>query len=297
MLSRKQLLALVVLTLMWGVNWPVMKLSLRELSPLYFRAFTMTLGAAWLYVFFRARGVRMQPEPHEWGTVAKLALPNMLGWHALSIFGVQELSSGRAAVLGFTMPVWTVLLGAAFFGQRLSRRTLAATVLVLAAIGLLLAHELRHLAGRPLGVVWMELAALSWALGTLMMRRAHVTLPTEALVVWMMLLTSATLWLLAALFEPWPSWSFSLPMWVSLAYGVLINYGLAQVIWFGLARDLPPATSAMSVMAIPLIGTLSATVIVGEWPYWQDGVAVALVMAAIAAVLLPARTASPSRAA
>ena len=135
----------------------------------------------------------------------------------------------------------------------------------------------------------MGLAALSWAIGTLMMRRLTITLPTEALAVWMMLLTSVCLWVLALVAEPVPSFQFSPAMWGSLVYGVFINYGFAQIIWFGLARNLPPATSAMSVMAIPLIGTLSATIVVGEVPHWQDYVAVVLVMSAIAAVLLPAR--------
>ena len=289
MLTRKQLLALIALTLMWGVNWPMMKLSLRELSPLYFRAITMTLGASWLWLFFRARGVRMLPHGTEWKTVVTLALPNMLGWHTISIFGVKELSSGRAAILGFTMPIWTVLLGALFLGQKLTLRVAWATLAVAAAIALLMAHELHNLTGRPLGVLWMELAALSWAIGTLMMRRLTITLPTEALAVWMMLLTSVCLWVLALVTEPVPSFQFSPAMWGSLVYGVFINYGFAQIIWFGLARNLPPATSAMSVMAIPLIGTLSATIVVGEVPHWQDYVAVVLVMSAIAAVLLPAR--------
>ena len=289
MLTRKQLLALIALTLMWGVNWPMMKLSLRELSPLYFRAITMTLGASWLWLFFRARGVRMLPHGTEWKTVVTLALPNMLGWHTISIFGVKELSSGRAAILGFTMPIWTVLLGALFLGQKLTLRVAWATLAVAAAIALLMAHELHNLTGRPLGVLWMELAALSWAIGTLMMRRLTITLPTEALAVWMMLLTSVCLWVLALVAEPVPSFQFSPAMWGSLVYGVFINYGFAQIIWFGLARNLPPATSVMSVMAIPLIGTLSATIVVGEVPHWQDYVAVVLVMSAIAAVLLPAR--------
>jgi drug/metabolite transporter (DMT)-like permease len=288
-LTRKQLLALIALTLMWGVNWPMMKLSLRELSPLYFRAITMTLGASWLWLFFKMRGVRMLPQGTEWKTVAMLALPNMLGWHTISIFGVKELSSGRAAILGFTMPIWTVLLGALFLGQKLTLRVAWATLAVAAAIALLMAHELHNLTGRPLGVLWMELAALSWAIGTLMMRRLTITLPTEALAVWMMLLTSVCLWLLALVAEPVPSFQFSPAMWGSLVYGVFINYGFAQIIWFGLARNLPPSTSAMSVMAIPLIGTLSATIVVGEVPHWQDYVAVVLVMSAIAAVLLPAR--------
>lgn len=288
MLTRRQLWALVALTLMWGVNWPMMKFSLRELSPLYFRALTMTGGALWLWLFFRARGVRLWPRADEWRSVVVLGLPNILGWHTLTILGVRELASGRAAVLGFTMPIWTVLLGVVFFGEKLTRRVALASVAALSAIALLLADELVSLSGRPVGILWMEGAALSWALGTLMMRRATLTLPVEALTVWMMGLGSLALWGIAFTFEPWPVWHFSLPMWLSLAYGILINYGFAQIIWFGLARHLPPATSAMSIMAVPLIGTLSAPLIVGEHPGWPDLLAVAFVMAAIAAVLLPA---------
>jgi drug/metabolite transporter (DMT)-like permease len=122
------------------------------------------------------------------------------------------------------------------------------------------------------------------------MRRAHLTLPVETLTVWMLILTSACLCVIALASEPWPSWQFSAGMWASLAYGAFINYGFAQTIWSGLARHLPPATSAMSVMAIPLVGTLSATVIVGEWPQWQDYLAIVFVLTAIAAVLLPPRS-------
>ena len=82
---------------------------------------------------------------------------------------------------------------------------------------------------------------------------------------------------------------------IRVSAAVIIDDVLGLRAWLrarraGLARNLPPATSAMSIMAIPLIGTLSATVIVGEWPHWQDFVAIGFVMAAIAAVLLPPRT-------
>jgi len=130
----------------------------------------------------------------------------------------------------------------------------------------------------------------------LLMRRAHLTIPMETLTVWMLILASVCLWLFAAALAPWPAWQFSAPMWGSLAYGALINYGFAQIIWFGLARHLPPATSAMSIMAIPLIGTASATLIVGEVPGWQDAAAMLCVMAAIAAVLLPSRSKSTTTA-
>jgi drug/metabolite transporter (DMT)-like permease len=184
-------------------------------------------------------------------------------------------------------------LGALFFGQALTRRSVVAALAVVATVALLLADEWQAISGSPLGVMVMLAAAMSWAIGTLMMRRAHLTLQVEALTVWMMILTSATLWVLAVSAEPFPSFQFSTPMWLSLAYGVVFNYGFAQIIWFSMARHLPPVTSAMSLMTVPLIGTASATLIVGEWPSWLDGVAVLCVMVAIAAVLMPARTAAP----
>jgi len=250
----------------------------------------MLLGAAWLFVYVAAKGERMRPVGREWLAIATLGLPNVLGWHTLSIFGVQELASGRAAILGFTMPIFTVLIGAAFFGERLTPRVRLAVVCVSIAIALLLWHELQRLTGRPAGVAWMLGAAISWALGTLMFRRAHLTLSPLVVTVWMLLLGSVVLWALALSLEPLPDpTDFSPMMWISLAYGVLINYGFAQLIWFGMARDLPPATSAMSVMAIPLVGTISATAIVGEVPNWQDWLAMGFVMVAIASVLWPPR--------
>lgn len=290
MISPRQLWALVALTLMWGLNWPMMKFSLRELSPLYLRALTMTGGALWLYAYYRARGFRLLPQGSEWRSVITLGLPNMLGWHTVSILGVKELASGRAAILGFTMPVWTVLISVLFLGETLTRRVAFAAVAVLMAIALLTSSEFIALSGRPRGIAWMEVGAVLWAVGTLMMRRAILTLPMETLTVWMMALSSLCLWGMALALEPWPAWEFSAAMWGSLVYGALINYGFGQIIWFGLARNLPPATSAMSIMAIPLVGTLSATFIVGEWPHWQDFVAIGFVMAAIAAVLLPPRS-------
>ena len=291
MITRKQFWALIALTLMWGVNWPMMKYSLRGMSPLYFRAFTMTWGGIWLFAFYYFKGIRMLPRKDEWGSIIKLGIPNVLGWHTAAILGVKELASGRAAILGFTMPIWTVLISTLFLGERLTRRVLVAMISVVIAIGLLLSHELIALSGRPVGIAWMELAAVSWAIGTILMRRTTATLPMEALTVWMLIFSSACLWFMAWVLEPAPSWDYSLPLWGSFIYGIFINYGFAQIIWFGMARQLPPATSAMSVMAVPLVGTLSATLIVGEMPHWEDYIAIFCVMIAIAAVLLPTQSA------
>ncbi len=286
MIRGAALAGLIGLTLAWGLNWPIMKFSLRELSPLYFRAATMSGGALLLAAWFSARGHDMRLPRESWLPVAALALPNVLGWHLFSILGVQELASGRAAILGFTMPIWTALLAVLFFGETLTRRVAVGAASAAAAIALLVAHEFASLAGRPLGIVWMQIAALSWAMGTILMRRTKLALSTQAITVWMMLLSSAGFWLVAPVFEPWPRWQFSAPMWLALAWGVAINYGIAQVVWFGLARTLPPTASAFSIMAVPLVGTVSAIVLLGEVPRWQDWAAALFVILAISSALL-----------
>ena len=289
-ISRQQLIGLVGITLMWGINWPMMKIALREVSPMYFRGVTMGLGAVWLLFYFRFQGLRLWPQTlREWRDIVLLGIPNMFLWHALSILGVMSLPSGRASILGFTMPVWTVVIGVMFMGAQFTPRIIAAVIATLAAIGLLISHEFTALQGQPMGILWMELGALSWAIGTLWMRRISFTMPVQSLTVWMMLISSPLILLVAAGTETWPTWELSPLAWGSLAYAVLINYGFAQIIWFGMARDLPPATSAMSIMAVPVVGTLSASLLIGELPHWQDYAAMVCVVLAIAAVLLPKR--------
>ena len=289
-ISRQQLIGLVGITLMWGINWPMMKIALREVSPMYFRGVTMGLGAVWLLFYFRFQGLRLWPQTRrEWRDIVLLGIPNMFLWHALSILGVMSLPSGRASILGFTMPVWTGVIGVMFMGAKFTPRIIAAVIATLAAIGLLISHEFTALQGQPMGILWMELGALSWAIGTLWMRRISFTMPVQSLTVWMMLISSPMILLVGASTETWTTWELSPLAWGSLAYAVLINYGFAQIIWFGMARDLPPATSAMSIMAVPVVGTLSASLLIGELPHWQDYAAMVCVVLAIAAVLLPKR--------
>jgi drug/metabolite transporter (DMT)-like permease len=251
----------------------------------------MGLASLWLLVYFKHKGMRIWPASFtEWRDICILGLPNIFLWHSLSILGIVSLPSGRASILGFMFPVWTVVLGVLFMGEALTRRVLLAVVAALSGIGLLVWHELTALQGQPMGIVWMELGAISWAVGTLWMRRIPFTMPVQTLTVWMMLLSSPFILLWSSGTEVWPAWQFTPAVWGSLFYAVFINYGFAQIIWFGMARDLPPATSAMSIMAVPVTGTLFATFMVGEWPHWQDYVAMVCVVTAIAAVLLPAKT-------
>jgi drug/metabolite transporter (DMT)-like permease len=288
-LSRQQLVLLVLLTLVWGLNWPIMKLGVTGFPPLTFRTLCMVIGLPVLGAVLLWRRVPFRVERAHWRELAVLTVFNMLFWHTLSILAVQSLSSGRAAILGYTMPVFSALVGAAWFGQRLPGRAWGGVAAAALGVALLLWHELTQLSGRPLGVSMMLVAAATWAVGTQLMSRTRIPHPTLALSFWMTLFT--TLWMtgLAVVFErsawAWPP--------VSVQWAILYNavgvYAFAQLVWLSLARDLPPIASTLSVMFIPVLGVFSGAWWLGEALHWQDWAAVALVMVAIASVLAPSR--------
>lgn len=289
--SARQLALLVGLTLVWGLNWPIMKFGVTHFAPLSFRSLSMWLGLPVLYVAVRMMKVPLRIERAHWGELASLTFTNMIVWHVLAIISVQALSSGRAAILGYTMPVFSALWGVALFGQRLSARQLAGVAAAAIGVALLLWHELGRMAGKPWAAGGMLVSAAIWALGTQQLRRTRMPVPTLAIVFWMTVITTLVMTVLATVFER-DRWQMPIaPVWAAIVFNALMIFGFAQPVWLYLARALPPVASTLSVMMIPVLGTLSGAWWLGEKLHWQDFAAIVLMLAAIASVLWPSRAA------
>ncbi len=292
-LSRQQLVILVLLTLAWGLNWPVMKLGVTAYPPLTFRALSIWLGLPVLTVGLVVLKVPFRIARKDWGQLLWLAATNMFVWHACIILAVRTLSSGRAAILGYTMPIFSAVIGAALFGAALSRRGWLGVSAAALGVLLLLWHEFTQLAGRPVGVALALVAAATWALGTQLLRRTKMEAPTLAISFWMTALTGGVMTVLAIAFER-ADWRMpnAEASW-AIGYNAVLIFGFAHAAWFWLARGLPPIASTLSVMFIPVLGVFSGALWLGEVLHWQDWAAVALMVVAIASVLWP--TAPPKQ--
>lgn len=291
-LSRKDWILLGLLTLCWGVNWPIMKMGVRNFPPLSFRTLSMLGGLPIIWMAARMQGASLAIPKGRALQVVRLAIPNMLVWHMFMILGVKMLSSGRAAILGYTMPVWAVLSGLLFFGDRPSRSAWIGIVFALSGALLLLSSEFATLAGNPMGSVLVLLAAAGWGYGTVALKRSGITMPTISLTFWMLAFTAAVMSVASIVFE---SALWHMPDGITLAatiYNAAIIFGFAHVVWFGLARSLPPIASSLSVMMIPVLGVFSGAWLLGETPHWQDYAAMGLILAAMSTVLLKPRPAA-----
>ena len=286
-LSRQQLITLALLTIVWGLNWPVMKLGVQNFPPLAFRAVSMLLGLPLLALALVVLKAPFKLERRYWGQLLVLGFFNMVMWHALIITAIPMLPSGRAAILGYTMPIFSAAIGALFFSDRLPLRAWAGVAAAAGGVLLLLWNEMDKLGGKPTGVALMLLAAASWALGTQLLRRTTIPAPTLTLAFWMTVMSTVTMCILTTLLER-PRWHWpNTAAWDSILFNTFLVIAFAQAVWFYLARTLPPMASTLSVMLIPVLGVFSGAWWLGEVLHWQDWTAVVLMVVAIASVLWP----------
>ena len=289
-LTRQQLITLVVLTLVWGMNWPILKIGVTGYPPITFRSISMWIGWPLLGLVLLKMKVSFKVPRAEWKDLLLLAFSNMFVWHVLIILAVQDLSSGRAAILGYTMPIFSAVIGVLLYKSPLRPRAWLGVAFAALAALLLLWHELTHLSGKPLGVLMALVAAAFWALGTQQIRHTRMTVPTLTIVFWMTVMTTLLMSVLSVVFEK-DRWAMpSTTTWGSIVYNALGVFVFAQAAWLGLARTLPPLASSLSVMFIPVLGVFAGAWWLGEVLHWQDWMAVLLVVAAIASVLWPAKT-------
>ena len=283
-LTRRDLALLILLTIFWGLNWPVMKLGVHDYPPLLFRAISMTGGIAVIGFMALNAGLSLKVPQRAWPRLILLTIPNMVLWHLLIMYGVKLLSSGRAAILGYTMPAWAALWGLLLFRERIGALVWIGMACALAGALLLVSGELAAMAGRPLGTLLMLAAAASWGLGSQLMKRRQIDMPVLSMLFWMLLLTLPCMVAASLALETASRWPNGIE-WTAILYNAFITIGLCHTIWIHLARALPPVVLSLSMMPIPVIGVFSGMALLGETPRWQDYAAIVLILMALGSVL------------
>ena len=285
-LPRQGLFLLAGLSLFWGLNWPIMKIVLTEVPPLYFRAVCLLLGGLGMLAVARFSGNSIAVPQGKWGRLVLLALTNIIGWNVFAIYGVSLLPSGRAALLGYTMPLWSALLSVWLLGERITFRRFVALVLGLTGVAVLLGGSLAGMLQAPAGVACMILAAWSWALGIVLFKRMPMSMPTSSLTGWTMLLGSLPLLCFAIPLETsrlvvpgfWPAFG--------LVYNVFIAFMFCYWAWNRIVLMVPVAVSSLSSLSIPVIGVIGGIVFLGEPLGWRETLATVLIVGAVGIVSL-----------
>jgi len=284
-ITARELFPVLVLTLVWGCNWPVLKLGVSDIAPLTFRSLTLPFAALGMLAASKFSGESIRIPRRLWGRLAALAFFNIAGWNGLVLFGLQQLPAGRSAILAYTMPIWTVLISLALLHEPLSKRKIVGMALGMLGMAVLLGDDIRHIERTPVAALLILGAAVSWAMGTVLLRKWRLPLPQNTLSGWMMMLGWLPLVIAAPFFAPGPMQPLNAGGWFAILYNIFLAGTLAHWAWFRLARTLPVAISSMSSLPVPIVGVFAGMLVLGERPGPGEWTALALVIAALVAVL------------
>jgi drug/metabolite transporter (DMT)-like permease len=291
-IDAASLAVVAVMALVWGCNWPMLKIGVSEMQPLTFRLYNLPFIGLGMLLIARLQGDGLAIPRALWPRVLLMALFNITAWNGFVLFGVQQMSAGRSAILAYTMPVWSVLLSVWWLKEPLDTRRKIGLGLGMAAMVLLLGDDLRAIERSPTGALLILAAAISWAFGTIMVRKWRGDLPQNTLIGWMLLLGWVPIALLAPMLDPDPVGSLfrlSFVGWTALLYNIFLAGLVSHWAWFRLARTLPVAVSSLSSLPVPVVGVISGMLVLGERPGVAELGALALVALALIALYWPKR--------
>ena len=284
--SARSLLLVPLLGLLWGFNWPAVRISLTEIAPWTLRAGGMTFAGLALVVVALVRGISLKVPAAHWPRLIVAGILSIAAFNILLAFAQLMAPTSRAAILTFTMPVWATLMAWPVLGERFDRPRLIGLGLGIAGL-LCLGLPLIRAGQLSPGLALALLASLSWALGTVVTKRWPVAAPTLTIAAWQLLIGGAAAGIGMLAFEgvPVPK-ALSPPVAAALTFHILGAQALAYFLWFTVIARLPAGIASLGTLMVPAVGALGSVLLLGERPAASDWLGLVLVVAASGAILV-----------
>lgn len=278
---RGALIALGVLSLLWGYNWLALKMALAYAAPLTFTVHRTLFGALAVFGLMAWQGKSLRPQ--SWRAIIMIGFFQVTLNFGASILALVNGGVGRTAVLVFTMPFWTMLMAWPLLGERVRGVQWLAVAFVVVGLTLILKPWDWH--DGLVAKLYAVLAGFSWAASAIgakyMQRKQHFELLNFT--AWHMLIGIAPLALAAAL-VPARATAWSVEYALLLFYCGVISTALGWIIWLSVLRRLSAGTASLNALAIPVIALIGSMLQFGERLDPLEWIGIALIGAGLVVV-------------
>jgi drug/metabolite transporter (DMT)-like permease len=256
---------LAVTSIGWGLNWPVVKYVLTEWPPLSARGLTGIVGGGLLALLAVLRGQSLVVPRDQWPRLLLSAFLNVTTWMTLMGLALVWLPASEAAVIAYTMPVWTALLAWLVLGEAMSVTRILALVMAFAGLAALMGGNGIDASIEKLpGVLMVLVGAFAFALGAIVAKRWPITMPLIASSALQIGLGCVPVTIAGLLFENPRFEALSTTGWVLMAYMTVIQFCIAYLCWFAALERLPASVAAIGTMSVPVIGVVASALALHE---------------------------------
>ncbi|MBS0220428.1 MAG: DMT family transporter [Proteobacteria bacterium] len=275
---RRALAVLCLVVLVWGVNWPITKMIVREVSPLWSTAFRCAIAAVALGALLLARSQFIVPKRGDIPVVLSTSLLHMSAYSVLVAAGLQFLPAGRAIVLGYTTPIWVMIGARIFLSESITAGKAIGVVAGLAGLAVIFSPASLDWTDRHalIGTGLIMLAAFCWAANIIYVR-AHkwISSPFQ-LAFWQVTLAFIVLSVTALAVDGIPHIDWTPRLIGLLLFSGIVCTALAYWAMSVANRSLPAITTSLGLLATPALGIVSGVAILGE--SWEPFLLIALAL-------------------
>lgn len=281
-MSQRALIALALgaLYFIWGSTFLGMRFAIDSFPPFMMAALRFVTAGALLYGWLRWRGVPA-PRPKEWLGAAVVGTLLLAVGNAGVAYAEQSVSSGVAALMIATVPLWMAVFGCFWQQRPTSREWLG---ILVGTIGVVVLNLGGTLQASAFGAGILLLAAASWALGSLWGKR--LAMPQGAMASAAQMLTGGAVLVAASLLaqEPWPA-QVSAKSLYALAYLIVFGSFIAYSAYLFLLQNVRPALATSYAFVNPLVAMLLGAALAGETIDRAEYMALAIIIVGVVLVL------------
>jgi drug/metabolite transporter (DMT)-like permease len=274
-------LLVVVSAIGWGVGWPVMKIAMHDWPPLFARGVAGVLASACLFVIAVVRGEVLVPPRPLIGRLIVSGMINVFAWMGFTAMSLRWLHVSEATLLTFTMPIWASLLAWPVLHERPAARSVLALCLGTAGLLLLMGMNVHGGTAKLPGITLALSAAVLFAWGAVTSRRP-IPLPPVVLVAWVIGLGSAAMVIVGLAIERPDLGALTSTGMRAIGYMTIGPMALCYFAWFGALKRISTTTASTVILLVPVIGTVSAALMLGEPLGPREVVALALTLGGVA---------------
>jgi drug/metabolite transporter (DMT)-like permease len=264
--THRALALLAVVVVAWGTNWPVTKMIVREVSPLWSTTLRCAIAAAILALLLWARGHFVIPKRGDVPVVLSTSLLHMVAYSALIAAGLQFVPASTAIVLGYTTPLWVAIGARVFLSEDITRWRAIGIGSGLAGLAVIFNPRALDWSDRGalIGSGLILAGSLCWA-ANIVYVRAHrwISSPFQ-LVFWQVLLAAGVLAVAALVTDGVPRIDWNTRLVALLLLSGIVSTALAHWAMSMVNRSLPAVTTSLGLLATPALGIVSAGVILNE---------------------------------
>jgi drug/metabolite transporter (DMT)-like permease len=272
---------LLITSIGWGLNWPVIKLVLRDWPPLFARGTAGLVAALALAALATLQRQRLSLPSGVLGRLGAASMLNVFAWMGFSTIAMVWLTVSEGALLVYTMPIWAMLFAWVIRSERPSLSGFAAVVLGLTGLLVLLGGaQITATPGKLPGVLLALGSAVLFAFSTVVFR-SPLPIPPLTLTAWQVGLGCLPMVLIGVVIERPNLHALTERGWAAMAYMAAVPMGVCYLCWFAALRRLPSSTAALATLLTPLVGVFSAALLLPEPLGLRELSALILVLVAV----------------